>query len=375
MRAWLEIDLGAVARNFQQVRRYVSPKADVCVVVKADAYGHGIEPIVATLDREGADSYAVISLDEAMRVREKSEKDVLIMGYLDDVEIAQAIRSGFVLSLFDRELAELYNDIATQEGRIARVQIKVETGLNRLGMTAGEALEILSQPGLFPAVKPEATFTHLSSSVDREEDLRQLGRFNEFLSELEAIGVRLPLHMANSHALGPFPEGHFDVVRVGLAVYGVEPVLPGLSPSLQAKTVVVQRKKLAKGEGTSYNKLFRAPRDMEIAVIAMGYAEGLSQAMTGKADALVHGRRVPIIGQICMNLSVIDASGLPLKRGDEVVIIGRQGDEEIRVADMAKACGIRHHEIIQRLGKSLPKIYLDAADMNIEASAASKRAC
>lgn len=358
MRAWLEIDLAVVARNFQVVRSYLPAHTAICAVVKADAYGHGIEAIVRTLDRLSVDSFAVISLDEAIRVRKETSRDVLILGYLDDAEIAEAIREGFILSLYDRPLADLYETIAARVGRTVRVHVKVETGMNRLGMAPGEALEILSQGDRYPSVRPIAVFTHLYSSSKRETNLLQLARFQPFIDEMHARGINLPIHMENSHALPDFPEGRFDSVRLGLAIYGVERVLPGVEPSYQAKTVVIQAKTLKAGEGTSYNHLFKAPTDMEIAVIAMGYSEGLSQAQTGKADVLVHGKRVPIIGQISMNLSVIDATGLGLQRGDEVVVIGRQGDEEITVADMARACGVRHHEILIRMGKSLPKVYL-----------------
>ncbi len=359
MRAWLEIDLGTVAKNFRRVKETLGT-TEICAVVKADAYGHGIEPIVRTLDREDVHSFAVISLDEAIRVRTQSARDVLIFGYLDDQEIAEAIQQGFVMSLYDRSLADLTNDIALRCGMPARVQLKVETGLNRLGLAPGEALELLAHPNMFPGLRFEAVLTHLTSSANRERNLVQLDRFRGFLEEMRALEVDLPAHMVNSHALANFPEGNFDVVRVGLALYGVEAVLPSLKPSLQAKTVVIQRKPLNKGEGTSYNHLFIAEQDMEIAIIAMGYAEGLSQMMTGKANAIVNGRLVPIIGQICMNLAVIDVTGIPAQRGDEVTIIGRQGEVEITVAEMAKAAGIRHHEILTRMGRSLPKVYIEA---------------
>lgn len=364
MRAWLEIDLDVVARNYRRVKQHLGD-VDVCAVVKADAYGHGIEPIVRTLDREGVASFAVISLDEAKRVRSQSMRDVLIFGYLDDREIEECIREGFVMSLYDRELADVMNQLAIREGKPARVQVKVETGLNRLGMQPDEALDVLGHPHRFPGLKPEAVFTHLTSSSKRESNLRQLARFQPFLATLQAMGVSIPVHMENSHALADFPEGRYDAVRVGLALYGVEMVLPGLEPSLQAKSVVIQRKRLPAGEGTSYNHLFVAPTDMDIAVIAIGYAEGLSQMMTGKVSALVNGVRVPIIGQICMNLSVIDVSGVPAKRGDEVTVIGRQGAEEITVAEMAKAAGIRHHEILTRMGSSLPKVYVGDVEPSV----------
>lgn len=357
MRAWLEVDLDAIAHNTQKVRAHVGPHSRVCAVVKADAYGHGIEPVAAVLDQSGVDSYAVISLDEAIRVRSVSAKDVLIMGYLDEQEIDEAVRQGFVLSLFDRELVDVYVAAAQRMNKPARCQLKAETGLNRLGVFADQAIEILANLNRFPELQLEAIYTHLAMSGNREEDVRQMGAFRPVIEAAEALGIHLPLHMANSHSLSVYPEGFLDWVRVGLALYGVEPVIEGLRPSLQAKTVVIQRKPLKKGEGTSYNKLFRAPEDMEIAVIAMGYAEGLSQGLTGKAQVIVHGVKRPIIGQICMNLSIIDATGLPLQRGDEVVVIGRQGEEEIRVADMAIAAGIRHHEIVTRMGRCLPHVY------------------
>lgn len=359
MRAWLEVDLGAIAHNTRRVREFVGPQTRVCAVVKADAYGHGIEPVAEVLCREGVASFAVIALDEAIRVRSVSDKDVLIMGYLDDDEIAEAIDRGFVLSLYDRDLVETYVQAAQRVGKPVRCQLKAETGLNRLGVFADQAIEILANLNRFPELRVEAIYTHLSTSGDREEDLRQMGAFRPVMEAAQEMGLELPLHMANSHSLKVFPEGHLDWVRVGLALYGVEPVIDGLRPSLQAKSVVIQRKPLKKGEGTSYNKLFRAPHDMEIAIVAMGYAEGLSQGLTGKAEVLVQGQRRPIIGQICMNLCVIDTTGLPLQRGDEVVIIGRQGEEEIRVADMARAAGLRHHEIVTRMGRSLPHIYVN----------------
>lgn len=356
MRAWLEVDLDVVARNYHRVAEYIGPRTKIMAVVKADAYGHGTEAVTRVLAREGCPHFGVISIEEARQVRSVTDRPVLVMGFLDDVEIQESIRAGYVLSLYDRDLARLVEEIAQREGIPARVHLKVETGMNRLGMQMDEALEFLA--GDHPFIQIEAIFTHLAQSVSREVDLQQLEQFNKLIAGMKALGLDIPLHMTNSHGLTPFPEGRFDFMRLGLALYGVEPVLEGLEPSLQAKTVVMQRKPLRKGEGTSYNKLFVAEREMEIAVLAMGYAEGLSQSMTGKIECLINGHRTPVIGQICMNLIMADVTGIPAQRGDEVVLIGRQGAEWIRVADVARQSGIRHHEILTRLGKSLPKVYL-----------------
>lgn len=358
MRAWLEVDLDVVARNYHTVTDFIGPHTKVLAVVKADAYGHGVEAITRVLAREGCPHFGVISIEEARQVRSVTDKPVLIMGFLDDAEIQESVREGYVLSLYDRGLADIMEADAARIGRRAHVHLKVETGMNRLGMQIPEALEFIANRNRYPNIIVESVFTHLAQSVSREVDLQQLEKFEEMKAGMAELGFSAPLHMTNSHGITPFPEGRFDYMRLGLALYGVEPVLPGLEPSLQAKTVVMQRKPLRKGEGTSYNKLFVAEQDMEIAILAMGYAEGLSQSMTGKIECLINGHRTRVIGQICMNLIVADVTGIPAQRGDEVVLIGRQGDEMIRVADVARQSGIRHHEILTRLGKSLPKVYL-----------------
>ncbi len=363
MRAWLEIDLGVVASNCDVLKAHLG-KTGIIAVVKSDAYGHGIEAIVKVLEKKGILAFAVISLDEAMRVRKVTALPVLVMGYMDDQEISDAIACGFVLSLFDIELARIYEEAAAKLGKRAIVHLKIETGLNRLGLQPEEAEYLLTNHEAFPHLRMEAVYSHLSTSSDRKENLGQLIRFEELLRATWNGEQKLPLHFANSHALTDFREGFFNAVRLGLALYGVDPVVPGLKPSLECKSVIIQRKKVRAGEGVSYNRLFVAPRDMEIGVIGIGYAEGLSQALTGKASVLVEGHRTPILGQICMNLSVIDLTDLPGRRGTTVTVVGKQTssegiEESIKVPDLANAARIRHHEILTRFGLALPRTYIN----------------
>jgi alanine racemase len=358
-RAWIEVDLDAVRHNLNAIRTWIGPTCGVYAVVKADAYGHGIEPIVEVLESEGIDGFAVIGLDEAERVRTRSQRPILVMGYLSDDELAHAVEIGLDISLYDVEMLAPLQAAANRVGKPARVHLKVETGLNRLGVSVSEALSILSEIEHDSRLHLVGVFSHLSNSADHVEDLRQLARLKPVLDALEAKGVAVPAHFVKSHALSHFREGFFDYVRVGLAVYGFEEVIPDLHTAMTVKTVVMQRKKLKAGEGVSYGKLFIAPRDMEIAVIAMGYAEGLSLSMSERIDVLINGHRCRQLGRICMNLSVVDVTEVPAKRGDEVVVIGRQGEHEIKVCNMADRTGIRQHEIVTRLGKSLPKVYLN----------------
>jgi alanine racemase len=262
------------------------------------------------------------------------------------------------------ELASIYEKAAAKLGKRAIVHLKIETGLNRLGLQHEEAEYLLTNQDAFPHIRMEAVYSHLSTSSNRDHNMDQLVRFEELLKTTWSGEQKLPLHFANSHALTGFREGFFNAVRLGLALYGVDSVIPGLEPSMECKSVIIQRKKVRAGEGISYNRLFVAPRDMEVGVIGIGYAEGLSQALTGKASVLVEGRRTPILGQICMNLSVIDLTDLPGQRGTIVTVVGKETkedgtEESIRVVDLANAAGIRHHEILTRFGLALPKIYIN----------------
>ncbi len=355
--AWIEIDLIRIRQNLDTVQAFIGEQSGIMAVVKSDAYGHGIEPIARVCDDWGVTSFAVISLQEARRVRSVSNRDVLIMGYLTDGDYEQAIQEGFLLSLYDAELVPILEKASISVGRPARVHLKVETGLNRLGIEPTDAIRLLNELASNPNFIVESVFSHLANSANQEENAKQWDRFQPVLDAAQALNVEISAHLTKSHALKPFPDSFLSFVRVGLAVYGFEEVIPGLVPALTAKSVVMQRKKLKSGEGVSYLHMFRAESDMEIAVVAMGYSEGLSLSMSEKIDMLVNGHRVRQLGRICMNLSMIDVTGIPAKRGDEVVVIGTQGSETIRACDIAERTGLRQHEIVTRIGKSLPKRY------------------
>jgi len=362
MRAWLEVDLDVLGENYQLVRNKIGAGVDLMAVVKADAYGHGLDRIAKELDLLGVDSFAVISLDEARRVRRHSARPVLIMGYLDQKEIAEAIDEDFILSLYDRELIALYERTASRIGKLARVQMKVETGLNRLGIEIDEAADVLTGQHRFPHVSVEAVFSHLTDAADRESNLEQLRRLQQLLVKTQGRTPLLPIHFVSSGSLENFPEGRFDAVRVGLALYGVDEALSGTKPTLSCKSVVMQIKEIAVGEGVSYGHLFVAERPTTIAVVAIGYAEGYTQALTGRAEVLVKGKRAKVLGKICMNLITVDVTDLPVRRGDEVVLLGSQKDDlgqvtTITASELALWSKLRHHEIITRMGTALPRVY------------------
>jgi alanine racemase len=364
MRAWLEIDVAAIRTNTRIARKQIGSTVGLIAVVKSDAYGHGIEKVAQVLDQEGADMFAVITLEEAHIVRRVSRKPVLILNYLDTAETQEAIECGFTLTLYDREMIPQLERLAARANKQAKVHVKVETGLNRLGMTVDQTVDFLLGQRHFPHIHVEAVFSHLAQASNYDLNVPQLRKLQDvILRTSDRIDV-LPFHLVSSYALANFSEGYLDAVRAGLVFYGTDSVLPGLEPCLTFKANVAQVKSIDAGEGVSYEHLWRAKRDSEIAVITAGYGEGFTMALTGHAEALIAGHRVPVIGKIAMNLCIADVTGLPIKRGDEVVLIGSQatedgGIETIRVADLAQASGIRHHEIVTRLGSAVPRKYVN----------------
>lgn len=362
MRAWVEVDLDALGRNFDLVRNEVGRGVDIIAVVKNDAYGHGLKVIVQTLDSKSVAAYAVLDLNEARAIRAESDKPVLIMGYLDVKEVVDAIEEGYILSVYDKEQLPAYERFAARLGRQLAVHLKVETGLNRLGVQPEEAIDFIVSQHLFPHLKLEAVYSHLSHAGNHVQSLKQLRILQELLTTVGQKVPILPVHLCSSYSLGNFKEGYFDAVRIGLALYGSDQILPGLEPILTCKSVLMQPKMIKAGEGVGYNHLFVASKNMTIGVVVIGYGDGLSQSFINKMSVLIQGQEVSVIGRISMNHLIVDLTGIEARRGEEVIIIGSQMNRHgqastISVTDLAKRLSLSHHEIVTRLGCSVPRLY------------------
>ena len=362
MHAWLEIDLSTVKHNLEQIKKTIGSGIEVIAVVKTDAYGHGLEKIVQTLDREDISMFTVITLDEARQAQRISGKPILLMGYLDTKELTDAIDEGYVLSLYDREQFAYYQRTADRMGKKVVVHLKVETGLNRLGVMPDEAAEFLTGLHRFPNIDVQAIFSHLSDAENKDQNFAQLRVIQDLLIAIQGKAPLLPIHLVSSYALDNFKEGYFDAVRVGLALYGMDNVIKNLEPTLSCKTKVMQVKEISKGEGVSYGNYHITNKATKIAVISIGYGDGLSQVFKGTMSVLINGNKLPVIGQICMNHIIADATNKSVKRDDEVVVIGKQKTpdgkvSQITISELAQQGRIRHHEIITRLGRALPRIY------------------
>lgn len=361
----VEISLPALRHNFRQVARRVGT-ASIIAVVKANAYGHGAVPVTRTLLTAGAHQLGVATVAEGQELRHAGiTAPILVMSgiFPDDVPLLQELKLTPVLPSRDAVLmaARLVNPRAAP----LPVHLKVDTGMSRLGLTKEEFLDILRSDWP-PTLRLEGLMSHLASADarDGESAENQLARFRELLDAAKTAGLTVPaVHIANSAAILRFPASYFDLVRPGLMLYGyVNGPADGadLRPALSWKTRIVQVKRVGAGQPVSYGGTFVTSRPSTLAILPVGYADGYSRALSNRGHVLVGGRAVPIVGRVCMDLTVVDASDLPdIRPGDEAVLVGRQGAAAITADDLAAWQDTISYEILCQISPRLTRVYLE----------------
>jgi len=370
-RAWAEISLDNIAHNVREIRKIVNTRTAILGVVKADAYGHGAIEVVKTLLDNGVSHLAVSMLDEAIQLRLHGvDVPILILSYTDPVRAEEIIKYNVTQTVFSYDLASALSDTATRMGHKVKIHIKIDTGMTRVGFMPGySAIKNVVEISKLPGIIIEGLFTHFASADERDKSYTytQFERFMSILSELQRIGIYIPIkHVANSAAIIDFPEMHMDMVRPGIILYGLYPSdhvdknKISLRPAMSLKANVILVKNVEADIPISYGRVYRTQRDSKIATIPIGYADGYSRLLTGKAKVLINGEFAPIVGTICMDQCMIDATNLrkEVKTGDEVVLFGRQGENEINVEEVASLIGTINYEIISLVGKRIPRVYL-----------------
>lgn len=363
---WVEVDLEAVAYNIRRIKDLVGPPVEMLAVLKADAYGHGAVKVARTALNNGASRCGVASVNEAIRLRDAGiDAPILVLGYTPAWLAKEALLHDITLTVYDADVARLYSRAAEDLRRSASVHLKVDTGMGRLGLLPEQMLPFIEEVRDLPGLDVEGIFTHFS--VADEESLEytiwQLNRFREILSHLEDIGVTFrTVHCANSSAALRLPESHFDMVRIGLVMYGLQPSphvsLPeGFRPALTWKTSVAQVKTLPPGSYVSYGNTYQTSQEETIAVIPVGYADGFRRAPTRWEAVLVRGQRAPIVGRVCMDQTMIRVEHIPEVRvGDEVVLIGRQEGDEITADEVAQWLGTINYEVVSEILARVPRV-------------------
>ena len=366
---YAEVNLGAIRNNFLALRGLVAPGGRVLALVKGDAYGHGAVPVARVLQSAGVDMLGVALAEEGMELRAGGLRTpILIMGLLPADDIRAAIEYHLAATVDTVETAAQIDAVAAAERRRVHVHLKIDTGMNRLGIRAEEAAALALAVSRMEHLDLAGVYTHLACADCEdggEPSARQLARFKTALEAIRAAGVLPPLvHAANSAALMTMPEAHFDMVRPGLALYGISPCAAAasapLAPALELKTAVAHLKRVLAGEGASYGHRWRARRDSLLGLLPIGYADGYPRALWQGGQARVAGRLAPVVGTVCMDTTLIDLTDVPEARiGLPVTLLEADPASPLSAAALAALCHTIPHEILTGLGKRVPRVYVE----------------
>lgn len=361
-RQYREIDLNALAHNVRQLRQTTRESVRLMAVVKADAYGHGLLPVARTALSAGADALAVALVEEGETLRSAGIKaPVLVLGATSPEAALGGVAQGLTLTICDGRMVHLVEEACSRLGRSAEVHLKLDTGMGRIGArNAQEVREVLAALQDCPHVQLTGAFTHFADA-DGPEASFTLKQLEQFQSLASLLPPGLLLHAANSAAIHRFPESLLNMARMGISMYGYPPVpteVP-LLPCMRWVTEVVYVKEIAPGDAVSYGCTFRAAHPMQVATVAVGYGDGYHRALSGRGQVLIGGRHVPILGRVCMDQMMVDVTGLPpVHPGDEVVLLGRQGDAQITAEDLARWAGTISYEILLAPTARVPRVYV-----------------
>lgn len=370
-RTWAEISLGNIRHNFLNMRAQLPEGCRFLGVVKADAYGHGAARVAAMLEREGCDYLAVACIDEAAKLRACGiTLPILILGpspaecavRLAELRITQAVG--------DIQTAREYSRLLEGTGLTLKVHMKLETGMGRTGFRAGDdnAFEEIKQAVSLPNLIYEGVFTHFAVSDEFGDGFTdvQFGRFMDTIARIEReTGHRFEIrHCTNSGAMINYEKVYLDMVRPGIALYGCYPAAEhgkiDLRPAMQLRSRIAVITEHKAGDSISYGRTFIAQRDMRIAVLPVGYADGLHRLLSGKLEVLINGKRCKQVGRICMDMCMVDVTGVPdVKAGDIATVFGHDGGEFIPVEELAEKCGTISYELLCAVSPRVPRVYDD----------------
>lgn len=367
---WAEIDLDAIKYNIDSIKRRVDTK-ELIAVVKADAYGHGALDVSKTLVENGATKLAVAVITEAMELRHGNiNTPIMILGYTPLEFAADLINYDIEQTIFDLEYAKKLSEIALNLGKKAKVHVALDTGMGRIGFlindnSLNEILKISSLKGL----EVVGIFTHFATADESDKNYsnKQYKKFTDFNEKLISKGVNILLkHVSNSGAIIDMPNTYLDGVRAGIVLYGYYPsedVLKqnlDLKKAITIKTQVAHVKILDKNEYVSYGRKFKTERKSIIATLPIGYADGYSRALTGKAKVIINGKFAPVVGTICMDQCMIDVTDIGnVHVGDEVIVLGNDKDLKFDADDMAKAMGTINYEVLCMIKQRIPRVYIE----------------
>ncbi len=358
---WVQVDLGAARENVRWLKEKAAG-ARLMAVVKADAYGHGAVPFAKAALAAGASALGVATCEEGIELREGGlTAPILVLGATSEAAAPEAVRHGLTQTVFDTAAVSWLSEAAVRQQREARVHLKIDSGMGRIGVRdVRETDAVLAAIGAADGVTLTGVFTHFATAdTDDETFVRE--QHERFLCLARRLAGRpnLTVHAANSAATLRYPFTHHDMVRTGIAMY----VEPGPRPAMRWVTRGVQIKTIGPGDTVSYGRTFTAGRETRVLSLPVGYADGYHRQIGGRGVALVRGRRAPVIGRVCMDQTLLDVTDIPGARaGDEVVLLGAQGDEIITAAQWGSWCGMIDYEAVLSPSGRVPRVYTDEAE-------------
>jgi alanine racemase len=374
MKTWIEINKENLIHNLSQFRKLVGEKVKIMGVVKANAYGHGLVEVAGVIS-DKVDWFGVDSLSEALKLREIGiKKPILVLGYTELSDLRAAVKNNISLTVYNKETIERLGKIQVPNPHLnPKIHIKIETGTSRQGVPENEILNFVKFIKNYPSIEIQGLSTHYANIEDTTDSsfaMEQLATFSCVADLLEKEGVHVPLrHTACSAATILFPETRYDLVRLGISMYGLwssketkavaknKNVDLDLKPVLTWKTIVAQVKSVKSGTPIGYGLTERVSRDSKIAVLPIGYFDGYDRKLSSIGNVLIHSKRCKVLGRVCMDMIIVDATDLPkVEVEDEVVLLGRQGREEVSAEELAQKIGTINYEVVTRINPLIQRI-------------------
>ena len=366
-----EISLRAIGENLEAIHRHQEPGAKVLAVLKADGYGHGAIPIAEMIEPlDYVWGYAVATAQEALELRQAGlQKPILILGYTFPEDDAMLVREDIRPTIFQYETARRFSKEAGRQNKILHIHLALDTGMGRIGFpVCEESVEEIQKIQKLENLRIEGIFTHFARAdeTDRSPAMEQLDRYERFEKWLKDAGVSIPIHhCSNSAGIMRMPEAHKDMTRAGIILYGIYPSDQvekerlSLVPAMGWKASVSYVKEVPKGTAISYGGTYVTRERTKVATIPVGYADGYPRSLSNKGWVLIHGQKAPLLGRVCMDQFMVDVTKIPnVKQGDEVTLMGRDGEEVLSVDTLAELSGRFPYEFVCDVGKRVPRIYL-----------------
>ena len=368
--SWAEIDLRAIRSNVAGIKRLITPKTRLMAVVKANAYGHGMLEVARVCLEEGATYLGVASPREAMTLRENDiTAQILVLGYTPEDCTDLMVENRIDTTVFDLDTALALSKVAVSLDKEARVHLKIETGMGRIGFKPDAAsLALIQEIALLPGIVIQGIFSHLATadSADKSFAWRQAEIFKDFVVRVEKSGISIPLkHLANSAAIMEMPEVHFDMVRAGIMTYGLYPSHEvdkstlELVPAMRLRSRISFVKIIPADYSVSYGRTYISQQETKVATVPIGYGDGYHRLLSNRSWASIRGQKVPLIGTVCMDQCMFDVSGMDdVRAGDEVILFGRPEDG-VTADDLADLMGTINYEIVCAPTNRISRIYVD----------------